>query len=120
MAWGWTTGDMTMGASASVTNIVDGGGLALAGLRFSAGATGTGFYVMEGPNDSSSGANLAKIYDSAGSQVTITLPAAAASSAVTVMLPPEKYYNMRFCKVVGSSAQSSAVTITPLWAKLSG
>jgi hypothetical protein len=116
MAWGWTSGDMTMDASSSASTIVNGGGLALTGLRFSAGVTGTGFYLKEG----ASATDLAKIYDSAGSQVAITLPAAAASSAVTVMLPPEKHYNMRYCQVVGSSAQSSAVTITPLWAKLSG
>lgn len=119
MGFGPAAGNFVLGSSASTSTIIDGGGRSLAGLRFPASMTGTGFYIKEGPNDSSSGANLAGIYSSAGSQATITLPAVNASSslAVTVMLPPETYHTMRYMQLVASSAQSSAATVVPIWSR---
>lgn len=117
MSWGYESGNLTIASSASASNIVDGGGATLVGFDFTTTVTGTGFYLKEGPNSDSSGANMAKVYDSAGSQITITLPAAAASSAVNVRLPPEKHYSVRFIQLCASSAQSSAVTVRPVWAR---
>lgn len=104
----------TIGASASVSNVIDGGGWALAGLFFPTGYTGTGFKLKEGLNSTAASAGL--IYDSAAVAQTVSVPAAG-SSAVMVKLDPTKYHDMNHVHLVASSAQSSAIIVTPLWTK---
>jgi hypothetical protein len=113
MSFGFNAGNLTIAGSASASNIIDGGGCTLVGWDFTTTVSSTGFYIKEGPSAS----DLKKVYDSAGSQITLTLPAAAASSAVNVKLPPEKHYNVRFFQICASSAQSSAVVVRPVWAR---
>ena len=77
-------GDFTVAASASVSNVIDGGGRSLAGLIFpAAGWTGTGFTIKEGLNTTT----LMPVYDSNGDALTITTPASG-SAAILVKLEP--------------------------------
>jgi len=104
----------TITSSATVSNVIDGGGWALAGLFFPTGYTGTKFKLMEGVDGTAAGAGL--IYDDDGSALTLTAPAAG-SSAVMMKLDPTKYHTMNNIHLVASSAQSSAIIVKPMWTR---
>jgi len=119
MTLGYNAGNFTIAASASVSNIIDTGGATLVGLDFPAGGTGAGFYLKEGPNDSSSGGNLFKMYQPDGTQIgviTATVDSSSATVASRVRFAPDKIYAMRNIQLCASSSQSSAVTVRPVWA----
>ena len=102
----------TITSSASVSNVIDGGGKGLAGLIFpKAGWTGTAFAIKEGNGPST----LAVVYDSSAAAVAITTPASG-SAAILVRLEPIKYHTMQHMQLVATSAQSSAIIVQPVWA----
>lgn len=102
----------TITSSASVSNVIPGGGWSLAGLFFPTGYTGTGFSIKEGMDGTAANAGL--LYDDAAAAITITAPAAG-SSAVMVKLDPSVYHTMDHIHLVASSAQSSAIIVKPIW-----
>jgi len=112
--------DFTIAASASRSNVIDGGGRALAGLLFPAtGWTGTGFKIKEGFSALTGAAEAttaADIYDSAATAVTITTPASA-SAAIMVKLDPSVYHTMQFIHLVASSAASASTVVKPVWTR---
>lgn len=118
MAHGPNAGNFSIGASASVSNVIDGGGYALAGLEFPAGVTGATWYLKEGPSSTA----LKPFYDSDGTKRTVTLAVDSSSATVAarVDLAPEVYHNVRDVQLAASSAQSSAVVVTPIWARYEG
>jgi hypothetical protein len=106
-------GDFTIAASAAVSNVIDGGGRALAGLIFpAAGWTGTGFSIKEGLNTTT----LMSLYDSAGSAVAVTTPASA-SAAIMVKLDPTKYHTMQFCQLSADSSAAASTVVKPVWTR---
>jgi len=113
MTFGPTAGDFTIAGSASVSNIINGGGRSLAGLIFpKEGWTGTGFSLKESLTET----DLMAVYDSAGTVHAVTVPAAG-SSAILVKLNPQKYHTMQNIQLVASSAQSSAIIVKPVWTR---
>ena len=106
-------GSFLIEGSASVSNVIDGGGRALAGLIFPAdGWSGTGFAIKEGLDTTT----LMSLYDSSGVAVTITTPAAS-SAAIMVKLDPTKYHTMQFCQLVADSSAAAKTTVRPVWTR---
>jgi hypothetical protein len=116
MAFGPSAGDLTiLGSSGTVSNVINGGGLSLAGFIFPAsGWDGTGFILKEGLGPTAGAGML--MYDSSASALTITTPASA-STAIMVKLDPKNYHTMKFMHLVASSAQSSAIIVKPVWTR---
>ncbi len=102
----------TIGSGVKASNLIDGGGRALAGLIFPAtGWTGTGFVIQEGNTST-----VLPVYDSSAAAVAITTPASA-SASIMVKLDPTNYHTMQNTKLVATSAQSSAIIVQPVWCR---
>lgn len=90
----------TIAESASLSGAVDFKACTMARIIMNPDASGTGWTTANLTfQHSADGVTYGNVYDQFGNEVTVTVPTAASSAAVTIILSPGDWWNVRYVKI---------------------